>query len=319
MDETTLRKLLGSALSGEPPIGPVAQNALRAGIKRRHRRALGTAGGLAAVAVVAVVAVIPTVFSPRGALPGQVTASGTSTSQQLNVAAATRRHAITWILQQVSRAALVGCDAQVCADLASRGFPSGNLLTLGPQSNDPRGSALVVATPTVRAQYGERLASVYAPAVIASFGSGNARIDIRLVSPGGAAEQRALRFRKAADAHLLSNRHITVSATAQAQLRSGDIDPRLPVLIAIMAAAHPVRIVDFGGWSPGGGPASLLRWVDLATVDPAANLTRAAYLSWMRAFINVQRASYHPRSQQVTQPTGQAVFRIEFLAPSPLR
>ena len=80
--------------------------------------------------------------------------------------------------------------SQVCTNLVSAGFPSGNLVTLGPTSNDPLGSTLVVATGPIRAQYGSRLVSVYAPAVIASFGSGNARIDIRLVYPGGAAKYR---------------------------------------------------------------------------------------------------------------------------------
>ena len=173
------------------------------------------------------------------------------------------------------------------------------MLTLGPASNDPLGSALVVATGPIRAQYGTRLVSVYAPANIASFGSGTARIDIRLVYPGGAArydadQQTALRGRKTAGAELLANSHIKASATARAQLLSGDVDPRLPQLLAMMAGRHPVRIVDFVDQSPGGGPASLLRSVDLATVDSAAHLTRAAYLGWMQAFIGAQRAQYHP-------------------------
>jgi hypothetical protein len=39
MDDQSLRDLLDGALAGEPPIGPVAQNALTAGIRlrRRHR------------------------------------------------------------------------------------------------------------------------------------------------------------------------------------------------------------------------------------------------------------------------------------------
>jgi hypothetical protein len=338
MDETTLRELLGSALAGEPPIGPVAQNALRAGIRRRRRRVLGAAGG---VAVVAVVAVIPTVFSQHGAPPRQVTASGTNpyqhdpspqppagshagTNPPFNGEAAARAGAVTWILQQVSRSAVVACDAQVCADLQRRGFPAANLKWLGPQSYDPSGSDLVVATAAIRAQFGRRLASDWAPAVIASFGSGNAKIDIRWEYSGGGAQYRAdqgtaVRARKAADVQLLTNKQLTVSATAQAQLRSGDIDPRLPVLIGALAQAHPVRIVDFGGWSPGGGPASLLRWVDLAA-GGGAHLTPAAYLRWMRSFISVQRAQYRPdRIQQVTLRTGQTVLRIEYLAPSPLR
>jgi hypothetical protein len=86
-----------------------------------------------------------------------------------------------------------------------------------------------------------------------------------------------------------------------------------------MAESHPVHIVDFIDQSPGGGPASLLRSVDLATVDSAAHLTRAAYLGWMQAFIDAQRAQYHPASvQQVTLRPGQTVLRIRYGAPSPL-
>jgi hypothetical protein len=59
--------------------------------------------------------------------------------------------------------------------------------------------------------------------------------------------------------------------------------------------------------------------VDLATAVPAAHLTRAAYLGWMRSFIDTQRAEYHPVwIQQVTLRTGQSVLRIGYGAPSPL-
>jgi hypothetical protein len=54
MDETSLHKLLDSALAGRPPMGPVAHNALRAGLKlRRRRRIQGAAGGAAAAAIIA--------------------------------------------------------------------------------------------------------------------------------------------------------------------------------------------------------------------------------------------------------------------------
>jgi hypothetical protein len=267
---------------------------------------------------------------PRGgASAKQRTASHTGGTHAgripgLAAEAAARKLAVTWVLHQVSHAAVVACDAQVCTDLASKGFPSASLLTLGPGSNDPLGSDLVVATAAIRAQYGGRLASVYAPAIIASFGSGDARIDIRLVPPGGTKRYRAhqrgaLRSRKAADAQLVANRQITLSATAKRQLLSGDIDPRLPLLIAVMATEHPVRVLGFGDQSPGGGPASLLRSADLATVSRAAGLSHAAYLSWMYAFISAQRAQYRPAwSHPVTLSNGQTALRIEYGAPSPL-
>jgi serine/threonine protein kinase len=279
---------------------------------------------LAAILLVACLGVLAFNLPSRGAASEQLTASHTPINQGLAAEAAARTQAITWILQQVSRAAVVSCDPQVCTDLVSRGFPAADLLTLGPTSTDPLGSDLVIATAAIQAQFGSRLASVYAPAIIASFGSGNASIDIRLVFPGGTAryravEQATLRARKAADAQLLANSQITVSATARAQLLSGDIDPRLPMLIAGLAASHPVRIVDFVNQSPGGGPASLLRSVDLATADRAAHLTRAEYLGWMQAFVDAQTAQYLPAwMQQVTLRTGQAVLRIGYGAPGPL-
>ena len=244
-------------------------------------------------------------------------------NSQLAAEAVARTQAITWILHQVNPATIVSCDAQVCADLASSGFPSSSLVTLEPTSNDPLGSDLVVATDTVRNQFGRRLA-VYAPAVIASFGTKNAKIDIRWLYPFGANAYRAalpatLRVRKTADAQLLTNSNIKLSATAKAQLLSGQIDPWLPDLIVMMADGHPLQIVDFASQSPGGGPASLLRWVDLATTVKAAHLTRAAYLGWMRSFIDTQRAEYQPVwVQQVTLRTGQTVLRIGYGAPSPL-
>jgi Protein kinase domain len=259
--------------------------------------------------------------SRRGASVERLTGGYVGVSQ-LAAAAAARTQAITWILHQVSPAAVVSCDTQVCADLASSGFPSSNLVPLGPDSNDPLASALVVATATVRNQFGRRLA-LYAPATIASFGTGNARIDIMWVYPWGAtayhaALPAALRVRKATDAQLLTNNNIRLSAAARAQLLSGQIDPRLPLLIVTMAHSHPLSVVDFASQSPGGGPANLLRWVDLATTAPA-HLTRAAYLDWMRSFIGAQRAEYHPAwVQQVTLRTGQAVLRIGYGAPSPL-
>ena len=271
---------------------------------------IGGAGGLTLI------------LSQHGPLPVRSAAGHAVSSPELAAEAAARTQAITWILQQVSRAAVVSCDSQVCADLAQRGFP--NLETLGPGSTDPLGSTLVVATAAIRAQFGGRLASVYAPAVIASFGSGNAKIEIREMFPGGTSALRAalqadLPAWKTSDAELLTNSHITVSATARAQLLSGEIDPRLPMLIAAMAAAYPVRIVDFGDQSPGGGPASLLRSMDLATHVRAAHLAAPAYISWMQTLVSAQHAQYLPAMNElVTLPAGQTVLRIKFDAPSPL-
>ena len=144
------------------------------------------------------------------------------------------------------------------------------------------------------------------------------------IPPEGAKAYRAalpadLGSRKTADAELLANSQITVSPIARTQLLSGNIDPRLVQILATMAHYHVVSIVDFVNQAPGGGPASLLRSVDLAAADPAAHLTRAAYLSWVKSLVNSQTAQYLPAVlKPITLSTGQQVLRIGYSAPSPL-
>ncbi len=171
-DEETSSSQRASAAPPEPPSGqrpwpdrrPAGVQAPAArrgsGRTRRRRRA---AVLLAAILLVAGVGGLAFNLPRRGALSEQLAGNHAGTSQGLAAEAAARAKAISWILQQVSPGAIVSCDAQVCADLAGSGFPSSSLSTLGPGSNDPLGSALLVATDTVRNQFGSRLA-VYAPA-----------------------------------------------------------------------------------------------------------------------------------------------------------
>jgi serine/threonine protein kinase len=300
--------------ASEPPA------AQRGSVRTRWR----VAAILASVVLVAALGATAFVLARHGAPSAPPTGRLAGTNPQPNPEAVARARAVTWIVHEVSRSAIVSCDAVMYAALVNKGFPAANLVRLGPESNDPLGSDLVVATAAVRAQFHGRLASVYAPAIIAAFGSGNAKIEIRLVFPEGTAnyrevEQSDARARKAADAQLLTNNRLTFSASAKAHILSGDIDPRLALLLAPMAHRHPVQIVDFGDQSPGGGPASLLRSVDLVATGTSAHLTRAAYFRWIHRLVRAQRAEYHPSSLSlVTLPSGQVVLRIEYGAPSPL-
>ena len=78
----------------------------------------------------------------------------------------------------------------MCAALQSAGLPAADLLVLGTATPDPLGADLVVATAAVRSQFGARLAGVYAPVVLARFGTGAAGIDVRVIAPGGAPAYR---------------------------------------------------------------------------------------------------------------------------------
>jgi hypothetical protein len=309
----------GGPISARPAAAE-PQAAQRGGGRRRWRWA---AAIVVPVLLVAGVIGVAASLASHGTPPAQPPRRHPGTSPPLNNEAEVRSQAVSWITHQVSRSTVVSCDAQICADLVKSGFPSANLVILGPQSFDPLGAQLVVSTAAVRAQFRDQLA-VWTPAIIAAFGSGNARIEIRLEFPGGAKSYRAVqgvyaRDRKRKDALLLTNRGISFSATARAQLRSGSIDPRLPVLIAFMAHSHPIHIVDFGARAPGGGPASLLRSVDLTAADTAAHLSRGAYLSWLHSVVKSQWAQFRPVLTEVRSATGQAVLRIGYAAPSPLR
>jgi serine/threonine protein kinase len=305
-------------IAGDLPSRPHRRRLNRRASRRRRAAVL-----LSLILLVGGVVGLAFTLSPRGASPELLTGNHHVQMSPLAAEAQARAQAISWILHQVSPGAVVSCDEELCADLVSNGFPASQVSTLGPGANDPLGSSLLVATATVRDQFGGRL-GLYAPALIARFGTGNTRIDIWWIYPDGAAVYHAtlpgaLLSRKQAGAQLLTNSNIRASATARAQLLSGQVDPWLPDLLAILAHSHPVYIVDFASQSPGGGPASLLRWADLATTVPASHLTRAAYLDWMQSFIYTQRAEFQPVwVQQITPRKGPAVLRIGYGAPSPL-
>jgi DNA-binding beta-propeller fold protein YncE len=79
MDEPWLRDLLDRTTASEPPIGPLAVNALRAGIKRRRRRrAQGTVACVAAAALIGATALV-TAGKPGHPVAGPAKVTGPST------------------------------------------------------------------------------------------------------------------------------------------------------------------------------------------------------------------------------------------------
>jgi hypothetical protein len=227
-----------------------------------------------------------------------------------------RDQAAGWVASQVSAAAIVACDPAMCSVLVRYGFPAANLLVLGPSAPDPLGSDIVLATSAVRAMFGTRLVTVYAPQTVASFGTGPARIDVRAVAPDGAAAYLTalaadLRARRSAGLQLLADPRVTGSAPARADLAAGRVDARLLITLAAMAANEHVQIVAFGGGGPGASPGTPLRTAEIAA--PAATAQA------MLAFVRAQRSPYlAARSGLSVGPGGQQVLSIEFAVPSPL-
>jgi hypothetical protein len=260
------------------------------------------------------------------ALYGHTTAATARNAQRASAAAlraemTTRNLAAAWVFHQVSRTAKVSCDPAMCVALEAHGIPKAGLLELRPGMANPLGSDVIVATAPVRSQFGSVLNSVYAPVVVASFGSGGERITIRLVAPDGAAKYMSalaadMLARKASGAQVLLSTRITASAEASKQLTAGQVDLRLLYAIAYMASRQPVDIVAFGDAGPGASPGIPLRSADLTEAHGTASL---ADLQAMLAGLRTQSAlSAGVQAEIVRLPGDRTVLQIEFAAPSPI-
>jgi hypothetical protein len=227
--------------------------------------------------------------------------------------AAVRRNAAAWVAAQVSSDAMVSCDPVMCQALESRGIAAGQLRALKPGTTNPLGSVVIVATPVLRSQIGSQLSSVYAPGLLARFGSGSQQIQVRAIASQGAAaymsEAKAdLAARRLSGGELAQSSQILVSAVARKQLASGEVDSRLMTVITGLAAHHLVRIVAFADSGPSMAVAPF-RSAELGGSDVKKLLVtlRAQQSSLFRvthtAFLRLR--------------TGQTVLRISFAAPSP--
>jgi hypothetical protein len=237
--------------------------------------------------------------------------------------ATVRAQAAAWVAEQVSPDVTVSCDAVMCAALQAHGFPVSKLVVLGPTSPNPVSSVLVVETATVRELFGSSLAVAWAPAVLASFGSGASAITVRVVAPDGpAAYQTALNAdlanRKTSGTALLHDSQVAVSATARRQLLAGDVDLRLLLALASVAGHEPMDIVRFGNLGPGASPGVPLDFADLAESIPAAHMNTVAYVDAVWAILNGVDAPIRPERAISGPVQGQAILRVEFASPSPL-
>ncbi len=305
----------GSAVEPQPAVGgePVVKVRLATEpepearpVPERPRRRFGArpiALGLALIVVGTLTAVGVDHFSPSPATVRAQTAA--------------------WVAEQVSPDVTVSCDAVMCAALQAHGFPVSKLVVLGPTSPDPVSSVLVVETATVREWFGSSLAIAWAPAVLASFGSGAGAITVRVVAPDGPAAYQAalnadLANRKTSGAALLHNSQVAVSATARGQLLAGEVDLRLLLAFAAVAEHEPMDIVRFGNLGPGASPGVLLGFADLAESIPAAHMDTVAYVRAVCAVLNGVDARIRPVRAISGPVQGQAILRVEFASPSPL-
>lgn len=289
----------------EPAVGP------QAGKTRRRARARLVVPGLALVVIGSLAAVTAIQHFSRP-----------PTAQEAALEAVSAQ-AAAWVAGQVGPDVTVSCDAEMCAALKAHGFPAGELVMLGSASPDPVPSDLVVETAAVRALFGNSLALAWAPAVLASFGSGPGAVTVRVVAPHGAAAYQTwldadLADRKRSGAALLNDSRVTLSATARSQLVAGQADSRLLTALAALAGHLPIDIMRFGSLGPGASPGVPLCFADLAESVPAARMDAAAYMRAAWAVLSGTAARIRPARVVSGVLQHQAVLRVEFTAPSSL-
>jgi hypothetical protein len=295
--------------------GAVRDAASLAGKRRRRLIRYGVAGSFAAMSVLLAVEATHS-FSASHLTATDAPADQVAAAVPLSGAVAARDQAAVWVARQVSPAAIVACDPAMCATLTQQGVPSGNLLVLGPGSGDPLGSAVVLETAAVRSLFGPRLASVYAPEMLASFGSGSDRINVRVVAPDGSTTYRAAlatdqRERRVAGAQLLSDPGLTVAPAARPALAGGQVDARLLILLSALASTERFGVSAFADSGPGSSPGLPLRAVMLSA--PSTTARR------MLSFVRAQRSPYLPAEASLSPGSGgQDVLMVEFAAPDPL-
>jgi len=170
---------------------------------------------------------------------------------------------------------------------------------------------VVVSTPAVRNQFGARLAAVYAPLVIAGFGSGAERVDVRAVAPDGAAAFKSQlisehAYRSSAGSQLARNKNLHASSAARAALPPGQVDSRLLATLSVLASEMPIRLVAFDGLPPGASSAVPLRGAELGAASPAS-------LSAILAFLHAQQAPYLPAvAAMIRSASGQSLVTVRF-------
>ena len=223
-----------------------------------------------------------------------------------SLAAGVQARAAVWISAQVSGNAMIACYPRMCAALQKQGVAAGRLMPLQSAAASPLGASVLVTSPSISGQ----MAGEYAPALIASFGSGGNRVEVRAVEPGGISAYRAalradLAARGAAGFQLLRNPRIRFTGPGAAQLRASEVDTRLLATLAALASQYAFRVTAFGDAAP--GAPVLFRAVTITGIGRG--------LSAALAMIHAQNPPYMPAHSAVIDQTG---LSIEFAAPSPL-
>ena len=321
-------------MAAEPSWVKVIATTLRLWLRRRvlrvpDRGKIGRARVIAIVAIAAVIAagaaavVVALTRAPAShqTAHSRVTRPTLTPAQKRARAAAARAVAAnttataTWIAAQVSEQATIACDPATCAAILQAGYSSAGQLVLQPGAELPGADAIVVATPSVRAQYGANLATT-APEIIASFGTGPQAVQVRVVVPGGQAAysqalSSAIAARRSAGLALIANHEVRVYPAPRQVLTAGLVDPRLLAVLQRLAAHSSVDIYSFSDGASIPGGATPYRQAEII------GLTTKRAVNTIARQLTALPDSSRPALTIVRGPGGNYGLTLMFKAPSP--
>lgn len=228
--------------------------------------------------------------------------------------------AATWVSAAVGPTHEVACDADICALLRQDGVPATSVISSRVDISAVAGADVVITTAATRAALGTSLFAITSAQPLASFGSGDDRVDVTVVAPSGTADyaERLLldrAARKRVGTALVHNRKITLSdPSLAAALTSGQVDSRLCSLLALLGGSHTITIASFTPAGPGAGPDIPDATMVVTLVDGRSATGNSPEARALLALLAAQQPPYRPAAA-VAETTG---LRIAFAQPEPL-
>ncbi|MBF4462574.1 MULTISPECIES: hypothetical protein [unclassified Rathayibacter] len=245
---------------------------------RNRRRTLLIAGGVAAVVLVV-----------AGALVAAPLLSGSGSAQPAALDGPTSA-AVAWLPTAVSPLSVVAAPDELVGALTEAGVPSASLLsesTLDSAAPDSAWRAVdfVLSTPALRSgATGETGTALAHSATVASFGSGDAAVELRRVVDRGSTGADTAALASAGTA-LAANPALTTTPAVKGLLESGQVDERILALVNRQLATTPLSVADLpaGENEDASVPRHRLLLSGFAGAAlPASETETAGAMSWLR-------------------------------------
>jgi hypothetical protein len=211
----------------------------------RHRRTVAVLTLVLAAAAALVVVLLIRASSGNGTPTAHGSSSSASRPRPVRTESPVAQ-AASWVVEDLPSSAPVFTDQATARRLLDAGRAA--------VQTDPsawRSADYVLDTPPLRAEARsskELRAALASEVPAARFGSGNGRVIVARLLPGGSADAfAAVRSdaadRAAADAELLRNGRVRIAQQARSAFRSGAVDLRAATLIAMVAQSQDVRVM----------------------------------------------------------------------------